>query len=79
MFKFRSGNYGLKNDCMCKWKELLGDEFEHFQSLDSFEKASFVLGSEMWEDDFSPMLTLLSAWSAQYRTVENFRGRKRSD
>ena len=28
---------------------MLGDKFEHFQSLGSFEKASFVLGSELWE------------------------------
>ena len=27
-------------------QELLGDGFEHFESLDSFEKASFVLSSE---------------------------------
>ena len=35
---------------------LLGDGFECFESLDSFEKVSFVLGSELWEDDFSSML-----------------------
>ena len=38
---------------MCKLQKLLGDGFEHFESLDSFEKASFVLGSELWEDVFS--------------------------
>ena len=27
----------------------LGVRFEHFQSLDSFAKSSFVLGSEAWE------------------------------
>ena len=41
---------------ICKLQELLGDRFEHFESLDSFEKASFVLGSEVWEDIFSSML-----------------------
>ena len=44
---------------MCKLQELLGDRFEHFESLDSFEKASFVSGSELWEDDFSSMLDLV--------------------
>ena len=34
-----------------KFRDLLGDRFEHFESLDSFEKAVFVLGSELWEDD----------------------------
>ena len=29
----------LRNDFMCKLQELLGDRFEHFESLDSFEKA----------------------------------------
>ena len=43
----------LKNDFVCKLQELLEDEFERFMSLDSFEKAAFVLGSELWEDDFS--------------------------
>ena len=41
---------------MRKLQELLGDRFEHFESLDSFEKASFALGSELWEDNFSSML-----------------------
>ena len=49
----------LRNDFMCKLQELLGDRFEHFESLDSFKKASFVLGSELWEDDFSSMLDLV--------------------
>ena len=44
---------------MAKLQELLGDGFEHFESLDSFEKASFVLGSELWENDFSSMLDLV--------------------
>ena len=41
---------------MCKLQELLRDRFEHFESLDSFERASFVLGSDLCEDDFSSML-----------------------
>ena len=48
----------LRNNFMCKLQELLGDRFKHFESLDSFDKASFVLGSELWEDDFSSMLDL---------------------
>ena len=44
---------------MCKLQELLGDQFEHFENLDSFEKASFVLSSELWEDDFSSILHLV--------------------
>ena len=40
--------------------ELLGDRFEHFQSLDSFEKSSYVLGSEAWEEYSSGLLSLRS-------------------
>ena len=34
---------------MLELRRELGDRFEHFQSLDSFEKSSYVLGSEAWE------------------------------
>ena len=39
---------------MCKLQELLGNGFECFESMD---KASFVLGGELW--DFSSMLDLI--------------------
>ena len=56
----------LRNDFLCKLQELLGDRFEHFDSLDSFEKASFVLGSELWEDDFNSMLDLVRITSLTF-------------
>ena len=37
----------------------LGDRFEHFQSLDSFEKSSYVLGSDAWEENSSGLLSLI--------------------
>ena len=45
----------------------LGDRFEYFQNLDSFEKSSYVLGSEAWEEYSSGLLGLikdfvLSVW-----------------
>ena len=46
----------LRNNFMCNLRELFGDRFEHFDSLDSFEKTSFVLGIE---DGFSCMLDLV--------------------
>ena len=49
----------LRNSSMCKLQELLVDGFECFESLDSFDKATFVSGSELWEDDFSSMLDLV--------------------
>ena len=40
--------------CMGK----LGNGFEHFQSLYSLRKASYILGSEVWEDEFGSLLDL---------------------
>ena len=42
---------------------ILGDEFEHFQSLGSFEKASSVLGSELWENKCGSMLDLVKSYT----------------
>ena len=39
---------------------MLGDIFEHFQSLGSFEKASFVLGTELWENKCDSTLNRVS-------------------
>ena len=52
---------------MLELRRQLGDRFEHFQSLDSFAKSSYVLGSEAWEEYSSVLLTLikdfvLSVW-----------------
>ena len=40
----------LRSAFMLELRRELGDRFEHFQSLDSFEKSSYVLGSEEWEE-----------------------------
>ena len=50
----------LKNDFMCKLQELVGDRFEHFECLDSFESIFILLGSELWENDFSCMLDFVN-------------------
>ena len=47
-------------------------ELGHFQSLDSFEKSSYVLGSEAWEEYSSGLLSLikdfvLSVWEERKR------------
>ena len=41
---------------------LQGELGDGFQSLDSFGKASFVLGSELWEDKFESMLMLVKGY-----------------
>ena len=36
----------IRSAFMLELRRELGNRFEHFQSLDSFEKSSYVLGSE---------------------------------
>ena len=38
------------------FKELLGDNYSTFDSLNNLEKMAHVLGSEFWEDDFGSWL-----------------------
>ena len=38
----------IRSAFMLELRRELGDRFEHFQSFDSFEKSSYVLGSEAW-------------------------------
>ena len=40
----------------------LGGGFEHLQSLDSFWKASFILGSEQWEDKLGSLFDLVKGF-----------------
>ena len=41
--------------------ELREGSLEHFQSLDRFEKSSYVLGSEAWEEHSCGLLQRLCA------------------
>ena len=52
----------LRDNFLVALQETLGDEFEHFQALGSFEKASFVLGSELWENKYGSMLDLVKSY-----------------
>ena len=38
---------------MSKLVELLGDRYADFEVLNSVDKTSYVLGSELWEQNFS--------------------------
>ena len=46
-------------DFLLELQEKLGNEFEHFDSLDSLGKSSFILGSELWEDHFDSLLAIV--------------------
>ena len=57
----------IRSAFMLELRREFGDRFEHFQSLDSFEKSSYVLGSEAWEEYSSGLFGLikdflLSVW-----------------
>ena len=47
-----------------KLQELLGDKCIDFDSLNYLEKTSYVLGSELWEDDFSSLLSIVKEFIA---------------
>ena len=42
-----------------KLRVALGGGFKHFESLDSFCKSSFVLGSDTWEEHSSSLLSII--------------------
>ena len=42
----------IRKSFMEELSHLLGSKFSQFLSLDSVEKTSFILGSELWEDIF---------------------------
>ena len=58
----------IRSAFMLELRREFGVRFEHFQSLDSFAKSSFVLGSEAWEEYSSGLLKVikLSVWRLGY-------------
>ena len=44
---------------LLKLEELLGDRYAVFEALNSVEKTSYVLGSELWEQNFKSLLRLV--------------------
>ena len=53
-------------------KQLLGVRYAEFKTLSAVEKTSYVLGSEIWEDDFDALLHLVKEFivgSAKTKTI----------
>ena len=50
---------GREGKIEVKLQELLGDKYSNFDSLNNLEKAAYVLGSELWEDDFGSLLSII--------------------
>ena len=48
-----------RDNCQEALKQLLGASYVEFEKLSTVEKASYVLGSENWEDNFDALLHLV--------------------
>ena len=44
---------------MVKLEELLGDRYADFEMLNSVEKTSYVLGSELWQQNIKFLVSLV--------------------
>ena len=58
-----SGLPMCRSDFTAKLQDFLGEGFQDFQSLDSQGKSSFVLGSELREENFSSLLELVKCFA----------------
>ena len=47
---------------MIKLRSTLGKSFKDFEALDNIERASFVLGCELWTENFDSMLALVKEY-----------------
>ena len=47
---------------MVKLRAILGEAFKDFEALDNIEKASFVLGCELWTENFDALLALVKEY-----------------
>ena len=56
---------------MKKLQELLGDEYEDFESLENVEKSRYVLGSELWESKFDGLLALVKEYVVDVWEIRN--------
>ena len=54
-----------------KLQELLGDNYSTFDLLNNLEKTSYVLGSELWEDDFSFLLSIVTEFLVEVLETRN--------
>ena len=57
-----------------KLQELLRDNYSSFDSLNNLEKMSYmyVLGSELWEDDFSLLLSIVKEFLIDVLETRNY-------
>ena len=51
-----------REEFMIKLRSTLGEAFKDFEALDNIERASFVLGCELWMENFDAMLALVKEY-----------------
>ena len=51
-----------REELMVKLRVTLGEVFKDFEALDNIERASFVLGCELWTENFDSMLALVKEY-----------------
>ena len=61
---------------MAKLRTILGEAFKDFEALDNIHKASFVLGCELWTENFNAQLALvkeyiMDLWEVRKVKLEN--------
>ena len=47
---------------MVKLRAILGEAFKDFEALENIEKASFLLGCELWSENFNALLALVKEY-----------------
>ena len=52
----------LRSNFLVALQGVLGDGFEHFQSLNTFRKAPYILGSEQLDDKFGSLLDFVKGF-----------------
>ena len=60
---------------MVKLRVILGEALKDFEALDNIEKASFVLGCELWTENFDALLALVKEYIIDLWEVRKVRGR----
>ena len=51
-----------REEFMIKLRSTLGEAFKDFKALDNIERTSFVLGWELWTENFDSMLALVKEY-----------------
>ena len=54
---------------MVRFRATVGETFKDFEALDNIERASFVLGCELWTENFDSVLALVKEYIRIWRIM----------